>query len=206
MRYLKWIGLGFLAIIIIVAVLALTSWLRFGPLAVFGHKPITITLPFSAEHESKSMLPLGEKEDVHPDGHPGIDFQWEYAAPLIATSDAKITSVAKAKDGNNEVIYIVLQSGEYTSSYKELDPTTVAVKKGDAVKQGDLIGYPHGTYFADSGGHTNYQLHWEFGYSSFPGSTRICPVNYFDSSSKARIDTLWARVKPTHNNPTGQEI
>lgn len=191
---------------LIVLGLAGVSWLRFGPLALFGHTGISLTLPYQAEDEPMGMRPLGEKEEVHPAGHPGIDFQWDYAAPLIATFDGTITSIAGAKDGNEPVLYLTLKQGEYTSTYKELDSVGPGIKVGTGLSQGDIVGYPHGHYFDDSGGHTNYQVHWEFGYDSFPGSVRLCPLAYFTPESLSRINGLWEKIKPTHHNPSGQMI
>lgn len=203
---MKIIGSIFVGFVVLILGLVLLSWLQYGPVALFGHKGISITLPYSVENEPAGMMPLGEKEDVHPDGHPGIDFQWNYAAPLIATFDGTITNIAIAKDGNEPVIYVTLKNGEYTSTYKELDSVESGITKGAQIKRGEIVGYPHGHYFTDSGGHTNYQVHWELGYASFPGSVRLCPLAYFDSEALTRINKLWEKIKPGHPNPTGQMI
>jgi len=192
--------------ILLVAGMQALSWLRYGPLAIFGHRGISITLPYGPENEPKSMLPLGEKEDIHPDGHPGIDFQWDYSAPLIAAFDGTISSVTNEKDMGEPVLYVTLKNGEYSSVYKELGSVAFGIKRGSRLSKGDIIGYPHGHYFADSGGHAHYQVHWEFGYSSFPGFIRLCPLIYLDQGALARINALWEKVKPNHQNPTGQMI
>lgn len=151
-----------------------------------------------------TLLPLGEKEEFHPDGHPGIDFKWDYAAPLIATFDGTISKIENGKDVGEPVLFVTLKNGEYHSVYKELDSVGPGIKEGSRVLQGDVVGYPHGN--SDDDGHTGYQVHWEFGYNSFPGFTRLCPLTYFDPESLARINMLWERVKPGHLNPTGQMI
>ena len=206
MRWLTWVGVVLVGLVALPLLIAGISWLRFGPVALFGHTPITITLPYGPENEPRGMLPLGEVEGVHPSGHPGIDFQWDYAAPLIATFDGTITRIEDAEDMGEPVIYVTLQQGEHTSTYKELDALGPTIAKGVTVKQGDVIGYPHGHMFSDGGGHMGYQVHWEFGYDSFPGSVRLCPLTYFYTDSLARINALWAKIKPGHANPTGQQI
>ena len=205
-KWLKIIGLIVVVFILLVLGLSLFSWLRYGPVAIFGHKGISITLPYQNEHEPNMMLPLGEKEEVHPEGHPGIDFQWDYAAPLIATFDGTITSITNEIDENEPVLYVMLKNGEYTSAYKELYSLGPGIQKGSRVSQGDIIGYPHCINFTDGGGHIGCQLHWEFGYESFPGFIRLCPLTYFNTDALTRINVLWERVKLGHPNPTGQMI
>lgn len=205
-KLLKIIGFFLICFTLLTLGLALFSWLKYGPIALFGHQEVSITLPYRAENEPIAMLPLGEKEEIHPDGHPGIDFQWDYAAPLIAIFDGTISRIENAKEMGEPVLYVSLKNGEYTSVYKELDSLGSGIKKGSHVSQGDVIGYPHCTYFTDSGGHTGCQVHWEFGYDSFLGLTRLCPLIYFDQKALDRINTLWGKTQPNHANPTGQMI
>lgn len=205
-QLLKIMSLVIIVFILLIMVVALFSWLRFGPLALFGHKGISITLPYQTDDEPMVMLPLGEKEEVHPDGHPGIDFSWDHAAPLIAVFEGTISRIENEKDMGEPVLYVSLKNGEYTSVYKELDSLGPGIKKGSHVSQGDIIGYPHGHYFSDGDGHTGYSFHWEFGYDSFPGFTRLCPLTYFNPEALIRINTLWEKTKPYHLNPTGQMI
>lgn len=205
-KWLKIIGFVVIGFVLLIFGVALFSWLRFGPVALFGHQGISITLPYRAANEPMSMLPLGEREEVHPDGHPGIDFQWDYPAPLIAIFEGTISRIEHALDAGEPVLYVSLKNGEHTSVYKELDSVGPGIKKGSHVSPGDVIGYPHCTHFTDGGGHTGCQLHWEFGYDSFPGFTRLCPLTYFDPDALTRINTLWEKTKPNHPNPTGQMI
>lgn len=202
----KIIGLVLICFTLLILGLALFSWLRYGPVALFGHKGTSITLPYRAENEPMTMLPLGEKEEVHPSGHPGIDFKWDYAAPLIATFDGTISRIEHAKDMGEPVLYVSLKNGEYTSVYKELDSVGPGITKGAHVLKGDIIGYPHGYKSPDAGAHIGYQLHWEFGYDSFPGFIRLCPLTYFDPEALTRINALWEKTRPGHRNPTGQMI
>lgn len=191
--------------ILLFAGMLLFSWLKYGPLALFGHKGISITLPYRAANEPMGMMPLGEKEEVHPGGHPGIDFQWDYAAPLIAAFDGTITSITSGED-MGPILIVTLKNGEYTSVYNELESVVPGIKKGSRVKQGDIVGFPHGHYWADGGGHTNYQVHWVFGYAGLIGEIPLCPLTYFDPEALTRINTLWEKIKPHHPNPTGQMI
>lgn len=199
---MKWLKIvGYIFLVLIIAVVSLFAWARleYGPNPIIPHKRITITLPFGPQDQLIGINPLGEKEEVHPGGHGGIDFQWDHGAPLIATSDGTITNIKKAKDGEATVLYVTLKSGQYQSTYKELDKVAEGVKVGSKLKQGEVVGYPHCTFFADSGGHTSCQLHWEFAYASpLPTLTgmvdRLCPLTYFDDESRARITAIWDSV------------
>lgn len=204
MKLLRIVGFILLGLVVVLGLRAAWSFLKYRPNSLFSHDKITIGLPYSGRDEPTGMQPLGEIESVHPDGHGGIDFQWQYAAPLIASSDGTIVGVAKAKDGADTVFYVTLKSGEYLSIYKELSSLSSKIRRGAKVKQGDLVGYPNGRRYSEGG--INYQLHWEFGYDSFPGFSRLCPLKYFDADSLARINLTWAKIVPTHTNPTGQNI
>ncbi|QQG49664.1 MAG: peptidoglycan DD-metalloendopeptidase family protein [Candidatus Berkelbacteria bacterium] len=204
MKLLRLAGYILLGLVLVLGLRASWSYLKDRPESFLGHEEIAIGLPYHSQDEPTGIRPLGEIESVHPNGHEGIDFQWAYAAQLVATSDGIITGVTKAKDGDAAVLYVTLKSGEYKSVYKELESVASGIRRGTKVKQGDLLGYPHGTRFPE--GHTNYQLHWEFGYDSFPGFSRLCPLEYFDADSKARIEQAWAKIVPAHTNPTGQAL
>lgn len=195
MTWLKWLGLGILALVILVAVALLWSRIKYGKNPLIKHKRITITLPYDTAHEATHLIPMGETiEHNFPGGHPGIDFQWVHAVPLIAVADGTITNISNADDKGETVQYVTLTMGEYAATYKELD--TVAVTKGQSVKQGDTMGTPH---CHSQDGHKGCQVHWEFAYASFlvhlsGAPDRLCPLTYFDADALLRVKTLWDSI------------
>lgn len=132
-----------------------------------------------------------------PGGHPGIDFQWDYSAPLIAVANGKVTSITNASDMGEPVKYLELTIGQYVARYKELDKIRPGIQNGSVVKQGDVLAYPH--CVDNQQGGTHCQLHWEWAYS-WPlimvngPRDRLCPLTYFDPSALQRINTIWASV------------
>lgn len=194
---MKWL-LGSVGLIIGLALLWVGwSRLEYGPNPPIAHHRISISLPYSPENEATHMIAMGETI-AHPikGGHPGIDFQWDHSVPLIAVSDGKITSIKKADDMGESVLYVSLKTGGYLITYKELEKTAEGIQKDSIVKQGQVIGYPHCTVHTDQNGNKNTgcQVHWEFGYDTFPPSERLCPLTYFDSDARNRIEKLWASV------------
>lgn len=172
--------------------------LEYGPKPIIAHKRITITLPFTIQNEATHLIPMGETiEHPFPGGHPGIDFQWDHAVPLIAVADGKISKINRAEDLGEPVWDVTLKSGEYIATYKELETYAPSLKEGAKIKQGDLIGYPHCIKHEHE---TGCQVHWEFAYGSFfmpkfaGQPDRLCPVTYFDAPARARIEKIWANV------------
>ena len=53
-----------------------------------------LMLPFTAEDEPSGIQPMGETIN-HPNfgGHPGIDFQWRYRAPMVVSSAGEIVQI-----------------------------------------------------------------------------------------------------------------
>ncbi len=198
-RWLKWV-LGIIGTLAL-AVGAIFAWgeIRYGDDPLIPHQLVTITLPFPASDEATGIRALGEVEDVHPFGHPGIDFQWEHPASLIAVGDGTITSISRAEDEGEPVWYLSLKLGEYLSTYKEIETYTPGLRKGSMVKEGDVLGTPHCIDHVDQNGYTNTgcQVHWEWAYASFvpmlTGKTdRLCPLTYFDTDARRRVDAIWA--------------
>lgn len=171
------------------------AFVLFWPVAWLPHRHIEIALPFSAENEATSLIPMGETiehpKPATPKGHPGIDFHWNAAVPLIASADGVVIDV-KATDQGGDVT--VRHNLFYETRYKEMD--NIQVKRWQKVKRGQTLGVPHCTVFEQ--GNTHCQLHWEFASTSL-ARDRFCPTNYFDADSRRRIEAIWATVKPDDN-------
>lgn len=69
--------------------------------------------------------------------HLGVDFKTKTGTPILATSDGIIEKVLSSKGGYGKHI-IIKHDDEYQTLYAHL--SAFKVKKGDAVKKGDVIG------------------------------------------------------------------
>jgi murein DD-endopeptidase MepM/ murein hydrolase activator NlpD len=165
--------------------------------AFLPHEKIKIILPFAPKYDDQTkMIPMGETifhpKTESPNGHPGIDFQWDEEVPLISASDGIVTGF---DHGSSNGIDIYVQTGFYNVIYKEMNESNVAVKVGQKVSKNDLIGYPDGITIE---GRTHYQVHWEFA-SISPILDRYCPVTYFEEESQTRIAKIWDKMRPEDN-------
>ncbi len=146
---------------------------------------ISIALPFSAEDEPIGMNPMGETI-LHPvAGHPGIDFGWKHNAPIRACADGVVTAIGYNPEMPDTGDYLVkIISGQYYILAGGLESVAEGIKEGSRVKTGDIIGYPGAK--KDS----NYSIHWEMG-PNYLYAQRLCPITYFDYSSRIRIEKIW---------------
>ncbi|MFO0702924.1 MAG: M23 family metallopeptidase [Candidatus Andersenbacteria bacterium] len=211
MKWLRRVLLVLLALGLAVGLLAggLNLWyfIRYSPDPLIPHQRISITLPFALEDEATGIRALGEVESVHPDGHGGIDFQWDHSVPIRSIADGRVTSISRKEDMGDPVWYVSIASGEYQSVYKEMDTYRPGLVIGSPVRRGDPIGTPHCTAEPD-GRQVHCQIHWEFGYASIvPTFTshqdRLCPLTYFDADSLRRINAIWDGVKARHDDLPG---
>ena len=163
--------------------------------------PPTLYVPYSTNSNLPSaMTPMGETlyhpKPQNPNGHPGIDFQWENpsAIPTIIAS-MNATVYAIVNNTNHAGTYDVsTKNGKWGVDYAELGSVASGVKVGDSVNAGDIIGTPqHPASITDL---PNFRMiHWQFGYASNNSvGTRLCPISYFASSAKTAIETLWANT------------
>lgn len=167
-------------------------------------KPV-LYLPISGSPIPDSIMPMGETinhpKPQNPNGHPGIDFQWNNPASIpeiLASMEGTVTAIRESETwvGTYDV---ATKNGRYGVDYTELGGVKTGLKVGDEVKAGDLIGYPqHPSNITDQ---PNYRMiHWQFGYVDTNNSEnvfvreRLCPMTYFDSSAKSSIETIWANT------------
>ena len=197
---LRKIVLSFLIVLaLVISVLAWNIFIRFLP--IFPHDRITISLPFAKEDDDLIFInPMGETDHhTPPVGHPGFDFGWHHPAPLLAAAAGKVTRIEEHKAGGfgeTEKIYDVeIVTGIYAIRYEEISPNP-NLKVGMNVNQGDVIGRG-GKYIQEGGLGTYYSTHWEFDYDTF-WYDRLCPLTFFDSDSRPRIEKIWSKVGQTY--------
>jgi len=87
--------------------------------------------------------------------HKGVDYAAARGTPIHAAGNGKITYLGKQRGYGN---VIEIQHGEaYTTLYAHMDRFAQRLRKGNRVKQGDIIGYVGSTGLA-----TGPHLHYEF--------------------------------------------
>lgn len=99
--------------------------------------------------------------------HNGIDFAASIGTPVYATADGFITKVEVRFSGYGKMVEIDHGFG-YRTRYAHMHD--FAIKKGQHVKRGDLIGY-----VGNTGLSTAPHLHYEV----FINDQRVDPVHYF---------------------------
>lgn len=99
--------------------------------------------------------------------HPGIDFAASIGTPIYATADGSVSKVEVKFSGYGKVVEIDHGFG-YRTRYAHMHD--FAVKRGQQVKRGDLIGY-----VGNTGMSTAPHLHYEV----FINEQRVDPVHYF---------------------------
>ncbi|MDB4836921.1 M23 family metallopeptidase [Marinomonas sp.] len=86
--------------------------------------------------------------------HRGQDFAVNTGTPVYAPADGVIEVTRPSNEGSGNFINIIHAYG-FTSSYSHLNK--FAVKKGDFIRKGDLIGYS-GSSGISSGPHLHYEV------------------------------------------------
>jgi hypothetical protein len=176
------------------ALAALVAW-TFTPFAAWlPHERIVLSLPFAPGDEPHGLVPMGETIDhPHaPQGHPGIDFQWDHSVPIIACAAGTVSSITWQPD--HKSWDLIVRTGVYEVRYKELEDYNRALRVGAAVAKGDLLGSPCHPLDLPDGYSRHYQIHWELA-SACLWKDRFCPLSYFDPESRRRIEVLWARTE-----------
>lgn len=130
--------------------------------------PPTLYMPYSTGGNLPSaMTPMGETlyhpKPQNPQGHPGIDFQWENPSgvpTITASMDATVTAVTD-NSSHAGTYDVETASGKWGVDYCELGSVREGLKVGDTVKVGDSIGTPqHPSVITDL---PNFRMiHWQF--------------------------------------------
>ena len=87
--------------------------------------------------------------------HKGVDYAAPRGTPIKATGDGRI--VHRGKKGGYGRTVIVEHAGKYTTLYAHMSKYSKRAKRGNRVKQGQVIGY-----VGSSGLATGPHLHYEF--------------------------------------------
>jgi murein DD-endopeptidase MepM/ murein hydrolase activator NlpD len=88
--------------------------------------------------------------------HRGVDYAAPHGTPVYATGSGKVVSIGT--DGGYGRVIKLQHGGNYTTLYAHLSRFARGLKKGDAVRQGQTIGYVGQTGLA-TGPHLHYEFH-----------------------------------------------
>lgn len=191
-KILKWVA------IVMLSAAAIFYLIMFKPWVLLPHKHISISLPFAeSEDYQVSLIPMGEKiehneANGNPDGHAGIDFGFQKETQILSVADGWVSGV----DYTDEGINVVVLSGAYKVTYKELNSIEPGIHFLTRLEQGQVIGVTgcvgENCKF-DPVNPRSSQLHWEFSSASMY-LDRLCPLGYFDESARARVEAIWDSV------------
>ncbi|AOW21365.1 peptidoglycan DD-metalloendopeptidase family protein [Urechidicola croceus] len=158
----------------------------------FLKAPLKFNYRISSRYNLKRRIAIYGNR-VRP--HKGTDFTSPVGTPIIATANGTVTE-SRRKGGNGKYVKI-RHNGTYSTQYLHMSKR--AVKVGDVVKQGDIIGYV-GMTGNTSGPHVCYRF-WKNGKQvdplkqklpeAEPMKEEIIPV-YLNSivDMKSKIDSI----------------
>ncbi len=113
--------------------------------------------------------------------HRGVDYVARVGTPVLAAGDGKVVGSSFSKYNGN---YVIVQHGErYQTKYLHFSKR--AVKVGQTVKQGDVVGY-----LGSTGMVTGAHLHYEFlvdGVHRNPRTVTLPKADPIEASQKAKF-------------------
>lgn len=133
--------------------------------------------------------------------HKGVDYAARTGTPVWATGDGTIHIIGRQR-GYGKVIYI--KHGKYMTVYGHLNGFKRGLKKGDRVKQGQVIGYVGQTGLA-----TGPHLHYEFrinGKHVNPLSAKLPVADPLNKKRKKRFLTTAEPLLKTLDLLKGQDV
>ena len=120
----------------------------------FLKAPIKFQYRISSRYNLKRKIALYGRVKAHK----GTDFAANYGTPIMATASGTVTESAYRKRGNGHYVK-VKHNNTYTTQYLHMSRRNV--KRGQFVKQGDIIGFV-GSTGSSSGNHVCYRF-WKNG-------------------------------------------
>lgn len=87
--------------------------------------------------------------------HNGVDFAAPRGTPVKAASDGTVTLVGQQRGYGN--IVVIQHRDRHSTAYAHLNGFARGLRKGDRVRQGDLVGYVGSTGWA-TGPHLHYEI------------------------------------------------
>jgi len=154
------------------------------------------SIPLGIPTPGKITSKFGKRIDPinhRPAFHEGVDIKNKRKSPIKATADGVIAKSGYTKGFGN---YVVINHGNgFRTRYFHMFKR--AVKRGDTVKRGQLIGY-----LGSTGRSTGPHLHYEIKYKSRPVNPMkfIQIAKYLVENNKPRSSAKKQGVTPTRNS------
>jgi hypothetical protein len=89
------------------------------------------------------IWPFAVRGGGHPEGHPGLDFSWNFSAPVLAAADSTVLLITDNPShvGTKTVTTVPTGYPFTLINYDEMVDLPAAVVPGATVKRGDVIGH-----------------------------------------------------------------
>ncbi len=166
---------------------------------VFAESDSDFILPIEqsdAVSEHVGLWPFGVQGGEHPQGHPGFDFEAHVGTPIRAVADGSVGFVGPS--GHHEGMTISIghmTSRGWVDTYYTGSITDIHVKKGDHVKQGEVIAsYAASEHLGMPRGLSTFH----FGVDQLIIADRresVCPADYFTQEAQRAVEELHRQSK-----------
>ena len=173
---------------------------------LWPHQRIVVGLPFDPKDPPQWINPVGET--IHhpkpqtPHGHPGIDFEWDHDVVMLAAIDGEVSKIERRQDSPG-LWNLDLSSGIYRVGYQEISSVRSDLKVGSNVKKGEVVGKIIAVIRNSPNAPKHSNIHWELDYK-IPFYDRLCPMTYFDETSRQVLEKAWADMPDQGDNVKAQ--
>jgi murein DD-endopeptidase MepM/ murein hydrolase activator NlpD len=134
--------------------------------------------------------------------HKGVDFGAPTGTPIFAAGNGTVVEIGKKGAYGNYIR--VRHSGEYQTAYAHMSKFAKGLRKGDKVKQGQVIGYVGAT-----GRVTGAHLHYEImvaGKQVNPGKVKTVASNKLSGKQLKAFQTQVAKIDAQRTEQAKQQL
>ena len=134
--------------------------------------------------------------------HKGVDFGAPTGTPIFAAGNGTVVEIGKKGAYGNYVR--IRHNGEYQTAYAHMSKFAKGVKKGDKVKQGEVIGYVGAT-----GRVTGAHLHYEIlvgGAQVNPGKVKTVASNKLTGKQLKAFQAQVAKIDAQRTEQAKQQL
>jgi hypothetical protein len=166
-------------------------------------QPFSIGLPVSPSgHDNQvfGLWPYGVHGGGHPEGHPGLDFEYAVGAKVIASTAGPIVVIRQNTSHLPAILWSVVQEPRpgFKVIYDEVANLPPSIVVGTVLAEGDVVGDPYDkTTFRSN--HLGVMVLGE----------HLCPSDYWHTTAQAQMDAFWPQcffaeepAEPRMHNPT----